>query len=98
MRTRGAAWVVAVTALFGGQAARARSKATAPLPPVPLQSGPIAISQTGRVLVNVNPDEGTLSVFKVDATGGLTQLRRIKVGADPSSVAIDAKGRFAWVA
>jgi len=63
----------------------------------PRRSTPIALSENGRILVNVNPDDGSVTSFKVGISG-LTGARRIPVGGDPRSVAIGNDNRTAWVA
>jgi len=55
--------------------------------PGPLQSSPIVLSCDGALLVNVNPDANSITVF--DATlPTLGQLAEIPVGRDPRSVAV----------
>jgi YVTN family beta-propeller protein len=53
----------------------------------PLQSSPVAISCDGTVLVNVNSDANSITVF--DATQStLVKIAEVPVGRDPRSVAV----------
>jgi YVTN family beta-propeller protein len=63
----------------------------------PRQSSPIALAPNDHVLVNVNPDANTISVF--DVTGN-TPLKtaEINVGVEPNSLAIHPNGTVAYVA
>jgi DNA-binding beta-propeller fold protein YncE len=61
------------------------------------QSSPIALSADDRVLVNVNPDVNSITVFDV-TTESPRKLAEIKVGREPSSVAISPDGTVAFVA
>ncbi|MBI1826738.1 MAG: hypothetical protein HYR83_10195 [Planctomycetes bacterium] len=61
----------------------------------PLQSSPIAVSCDGSLLINVNPENNSISVF--DATQSMpVKLGEISVGRDPRSVAV--LGRTAYIA
>ena len=61
----------------------------------PLQSSPVAVSCDGALLVNVNPDANSITVF--DATQPtLVKIAEIPVGHDPRSVAV--LGSTAFVA
>src|SRR5215467_13380125 len=63
----------------------------------PRQSSPIALSSNDRILVNVNPDGNSISVF--DATNNTPlKIAEIPVGVDPSSVAIHPTLPLAYVA
>src|SRR5262245_28448329 len=62
----------------------------------PRQSSPVALSSNDHVLVNVNPDANTISVF--DVTGNVPlKIAEIPVGIDPSSVAIHPTLPVAYV-
>src|SRR5688572_8191719 len=62
----------------------------------PPRSTPIAIT-TNNVLVSVNPDTNTISVFDASSTTP-TKLAEIVVGREPSSVALSPDGQLAYVA
>jgi YVTN family beta-propeller protein len=57
----------------------------------PTQSSPIAVSDDDQFLVNVNPDANSISIFDVTVDPP-EKLGEVKVGRDPSSVAIDPAG------
>ena len=59
--------------------------------PGPRQSGPIALSDGGGFLLNVNPDANSVSLFDVSGDQ-LTKAAEIPVGHDPSSVTIHPNG------
>jgi YVTN family beta-propeller protein len=61
------------------------------------QSTPIALSADDRLLVNVNPDANSITLFDVTAEP-LRTLAEVKVGREPSSVAVNADGTVAFVA
>lgn len=63
----------------------------------PIQSSPIALSADGKLLVNVNPDAGTLSVFSVTAKI-VQKTQEIPSGQEPVSVAITPDNKRAFVA
>ena len=63
----------------------------------PRQSSPIALSSNDRVLVNVNPDANTVSVFDV-TTNVPDKIAEINVGVEPNSVAIHPTVPVAYVA
>ncbi len=63
----------------------------------PRQSSPIALSEDGTTLVNVNPDASSVSVFNV-TTDQPQKMAEIKVGAEPRSVAIAPLAKTAYVA
>ena len=63
----------------------------------PRQSGPVALSANNQILINVNPDSNTVSVFNV-TTDTPNKLAEVPVGVDPSSVAIHPDGNRAYVA
>lgn len=63
----------------------------------PPQSSPIAIARDQPILVCINPDAGSLSAF--DVAGNVpAKLDEVKVGKQPSSVAINDSGTRAFVA
>src|SRR5262245_19182861 len=62
----------------------------------PRQSSPIALSSDNHVLVNVNPDGNSISVFDVTNNAPL-KTAEIPVGVDPSSVAIHPTLPVAYV-
>ena len=61
----------------------------------PTNSSPIAMSRDGRFVWVVNPTADSVSVI---GTRGNRVLRRIRVGDEPQSVALDPAGRYAYVA
>jgi len=61
------------------------------------QSSPIALSGNGKVLVAVNPDSNSVSVFAVKQNR-LTFRRAVAVDAEPVSVVVNAAGSHAYVA
>ena len=63
----------------------------------PTQSSPVAISADDKLLVNVNPDANSVTLYKVGAAGPAV-LKEVKVGRDPSSVAISPNGNRVYVA
>ena len=63
----------------------------------PTQSSPIAISADDQLLANVNPDAGSVTLYKVGAAGPAV-IKEIKTGGDPSSVAISPNGKRVYVA
>lgn len=63
----------------------------------PIQSSPIALCADGKLLVNVNPDEGRLSVFSV-SPNAVQKTASILSGQEPVSVAIAPEGQRAFVA
>ena len=65
-------------------------------PPGPRQSSPVALAGDDRTLVNVNPESNTVTVFDVSSDQP-DKLAEIRVGTDPSSVAIDPNGVRAFV-
>src|SRR5438093_1243060 len=78
-------------------AALTAATALAAQPVGPRQSSTIALTSDDRLLVNVNPDANTVSVF--DVTGATPiKLDEIKVGRGPSSVAIAPGSSRAYVA
>ncbi|MBI3249367.1 MAG: beta-propeller fold lactonase family protein [Deltaproteobacteria bacterium] len=64
----------------------------------PRQSTPIALSDDGSRLVNVNPDLDTISIFNVVTPDKLSLPNEVEVGGDPTSVAIHPDNRTAYVA
>jgi YVTN family beta-propeller protein len=58
-------------------------------------SSPIAISADDRFVWSVNPADDSVSVLRTDTR---TVLRKIKVGDEPESVALDPNNRYAFVA
>ena len=63
----------------------------------PTQSSPIAISANDKLLVNVNPEANSVTLCKIGAAGPAV-LKEVKVGRDPSSVAISPNGKRVYVA
>ncbi len=64
--------------------------------PIQPQSSPIAISHDDSLVVNVNPDGGSITAF--DVVGNELKKRfSLKVGGEPSSVAIDPTAARAFV-
>ncbi|MCI0619010.1 beta-propeller fold lactonase family protein, partial [bacterium] len=63
---------------------------------VPTHSTSIDISKKGKILVNVNTDANSVTVFKVDGDN-LIKLKEVPVGREPNSVAIKSKGNLAYV-
>jgi DNA-binding beta-propeller fold protein YncE len=61
------------------------------------QSSPIALSADDRLLVNVNPEANSITLFDVTSESP-RKLAEIKVGREPSSVAINPDGTVAFVA
>ena len=61
----------------------------------PTYSSPIALSRDNRLLWSVNPADNSVSVVRTDTN---TVLRKIKVGREPQSVALDPNNKFAFVA
>jgi DNA-binding beta-propeller fold protein YncE len=68
-----------------------------PTSPGPRQSSPVALTTDDGVLVNVNPESNTITVFDVSSDQP-NKLDEIQVGRDPSSVAISPDGDRAYVA
>src|SRR5437867_812829 len=66
-------------------------------PPAPSQSGPIALAPHSPMLVTVNPDANTISVFLI-LPHELRKQFELPVGREPSSVAIHPKKQTAYVA
>ncbi len=60
------------------------------------RSSPIALSPDNAVLVTVNPDANSLSIFSVLPTPA--KLTELVVGGDPQSVAVHPNGGTAYVA
>ena len=75
-------------ALCGAAAAQAGKPAPKPKPPpaVPTYSSPIAMSRDGKLVWVVNPGDDTVSVIRTDNN---TVVRKITVGDEPQSVALD---------
>ena len=63
----------------------------------PTQSSPIALSADDTLLASVNPDAGSVTLFKIGAAGP-AKLKEIPTGGDPSSVAISPNGKRVFVA
>src|SRR4030095_4584417 len=61
------------------------------------QSSPIALSADDRLLVNVNPDANSITLFDVTAESP-QKLAKIKAGPEPSGVAMSPDGTVAFVA
>ena len=66
-------------------------------PPQPSQSSTIALEQDSKMLVTVNPDANTITVFKVHKNG-LGKEFELPVGREPSSVAVHPQKKIAYVA
>ena len=62
------------------------------------KSGPIAITADGHLVVAVNTDVDTISIFTVGGDGQLTKAQEVNVGDEPRSVALLPNGRWAYVA
>jgi len=62
-----------------------------------LQSSPIALTDDGQYLVNVNPDTDSISVFNANAYN-LHKISEIGVGREPVSVAADRNNCRVFVA
>jgi DNA-binding beta-propeller fold protein YncE len=65
-------------------------------PPRPSQSSTIAISNDERYLANVNPDVGTVSIFRM--LPNKTKFAEVLVGREPVSLAIHPRSPHAYVA
>jgi YVTN family beta-propeller protein len=63
----------------------------------PSQSSPIALSSNDRMLVNVNPDADTITLFNVTGNS-MSKVAEIPVGGEPTSVALHPNGNKAYVA
>jgi YVTN family beta-propeller protein len=63
---------------------------------VPTRSTSIDINKKGKILVNVNTDANSVTVFRVEGDD-LVKLKEIPVGREPNSVAIKSKGNLAYV-
>src|SRR5262245_6544659 len=61
----------------------------------PTYSSPIVLSRDNRLLWSVNPADNSVSVVRTDNNA---VLRKIKVGREPQSVAVDPNNKFAFVA
>ena len=61
----------------------------------PTYSSPIALSADNRLLWSVNPGDNSVSVLRTDND---TVLKKIYVGREPQSVALDPNNKFAFVA
>src|SRR5215203_4470040 len=61
----------------------------------PTHSSPIALSRDQRLVWVVNPGDDSVSVLRTDTN---QVLKKIKVGDEPQSVALDPNGKFAVVA
>jgi len=84
--------VASGTAVIGFSTARAGST-----PALPTQSSPMALSTNGPMLVTVNPDANTITVFLI-LPHELKKQSEIPVGREPSSVAMQPKSQTAYVA
>ena len=94
---RGAVLLAALAA--AGAAAAAEPAAEPPAKRAvfqqPTYSSPIALSADNRLLWSVNPGDDSVSVLRTDNN---TVLKKIKVGREPQSVALDPNNKFAFVA
>ena len=83
--------------LVGG--AEGAKKAANPVvtvtPAGPTNSSPIAMSLDGKLVWSVNPGDDSVSVIRTDQN---KVVKKIKVGDEPESVALDPAGRYAYVA
>jgi YVTN family beta-propeller protein len=61
----------------------------------PTYSSPIAVSADDRLVWSVNPGDDSVSVLRTDTN---TVLKKIAVGDEPQSVALDPNNKFAFVA
>jgi YVTN family beta-propeller protein len=64
---------------------------------LPRQSSPIAVSDDGRRLLNVNPGANTVSIFDPSSDTPV-KLGEVVVGVEPNSVALTGTGGKAYVA
>ncbi len=64
---------------------------------LPTQSSTIALAGNGNMLVSVNPDANSVSVFLL-VPPGIRKQFEIPVGRDPSSIATDPRNQTAYVA
>lgn len=68
--------------------------------PADTKGGPIAVSPDDSIVVAVNRDVGTVTIFDADYAGGLptlTERAEVAVGGEPWQVAIDGCGTRAYV-
>jgi len=61
----------------------------------PTYSSPIAISQNNALVWVVNPDDDSVSVIRTDTNA---VIKKITVGDEPQSIALDPNNLFAYVA
>ena len=61
----------------------------------PTYSGPIAMSADNRLVWTVNPEDDSVSVIRTDTN---TVIKKISVGDEPRSSALDPANSFAYVA
>ena len=61
----------------------------------PTYSSPIALSADNRFLWSVNPSDDSVSIVRTDRD---TVVRKLRVGKEPQSVALDPNNGFAYVA
>ncbi len=61
----------------------------------PTYSSPIALSQDGKYVWSVNPDDDSVSVIR---TLDDVEVARVRVGDEPQSVALDPNNNYAYVA
>jgi YVTN family beta-propeller protein len=71
---------------------------TAGTPKKASKSGPIAISPDGSLVVAVNTDVNTISIFEVNTDGTLTKVKELATGEEPRSVALLSNKPWAYVA
>jgi YVTN family beta-propeller protein len=85
-----AKWLSGVAALLGTLAAVTPARAQEPEAGTvfnqPTYSSPIAISADDRLVWSVNPGDDSVSVLRTDTN---TVLKKIPVGDEPQSVALD---------
>jgi YVTN family beta-propeller protein len=80
--------------------APARTEAGKPRSPTPTHSSTVALTGKDKLLLVVNQDTNSLSVIQVRGKHGSdtsTRLAEIPVGLEPRCVAVDARGKVAWV-
>src|SRR5258706_8712433 len=86
-----------VIASCGGSGSGSANAAAIRTPGVAQSSGPLARSADDTLLVAVNSEADSISVFSNNA-GNITRTAEIPVGHDPQSVALSSHTRRAFVA
>ncbi|MCC6832339.1 MAG: beta-propeller fold lactonase family protein, partial [Thermoleophilia bacterium] len=82
-------------AVAAAPAGSAAPKRVPPLPKVATTSSPITLAPDGRTVWVVNPGAGNVAVIRTDTN---RVIRRIGTDRQPRAVAIDPRGRYAYVA